>query len=84
MFDGCLAIAKAIHAAHEAKRERQRIRRNERAKAMYKLHGRPVRKPKPEIVEPTYEAPTSCFCSTTSMPPCSWCTDPNRKESDYQ
>jgi len=27
--------------------------------------------------------PQSCTCSTTPMPPCGWCTSPNRTEQDF-
>jgi len=30
-----------------------------------------------------FEAPTSCYCNATPMPPCGWCSDPARTEAEF-
>jgi len=37
--------------------------------------------PSPFYVE-VDEPPDACYCAATSMPPCSWCTDPARPGAD--
>lgn len=70
LTDAAVIVLRQIRVAQEAKRESQRVARNERRRAV---------KPKPRKVaasnsdvEP--EPPESCFCSTT-YPPCSWCVE---------
>lgn len=85
MFDAAIQIAKAFHERQLKIAEAKRVLRNERRRKRYAIAKGLPKKPKPEpFVEPEYEAPDCCFCATIRMPPCSWCTSPERTEEDFQ
>lgn len=87
IFAACAAIAKQIVAQREAERKRKKEARSARAKARYaakKAAGTlPKRKVKAALEpEREYDPPMSCYCQHT-IPPCGWCTDPDRAEEDF-
>lgn len=78
LFAGLAAHAKAVAEQRAAQRERRRLAANARRRRRYAIRKAagtlPSRPAKPEP-EPEYDAPTGCYCHTTTMPPCRWCED---------
>lgn len=76
LFARLAAYAEFLAEQRAAQRERRRLvanARNRRRYAARKAAGTlPARRSIAEP-EPEYDAPTSCYCHTTTMPPCSWC-----------
>ncbi len=74
LFNAAIELMHIISKEHDAKVERQKKRRREKAKARYairKAAGTLPKKTETIIYDP--EPHTSCHCSTCAMPPCGWC-----------
>lgn len=90
---GALVAAKASNEALESwvrnadarDTVRNRQRGIESGIAAYERLRDQLRDGRKHIEPPDDYKHTSCYCSApTCAPPCSWCTDPERSEEDFQ
>lgn len=76
LFARLAAYAEFLAKQREQRNEQRRLASNARNRRRYaarKTAGTlPPRRTAVEP-EPEYDAPTSCYCHTAVMPPCSWC-----------
>ena len=77
LFSALAAYGEELAAQRKEKRARQRAAANARRRRLYanrKAAGTlPVRNSPVVEREPEFDAPTTCYCHTCTMPPCSWC-----------
>lgn len=73
VFIGLAAYGEALAAVRAKRKERRRLATNARRRMRYASGVTMTPSSRQSTIEPEYDAPTSCYCHTSTMPPCGWC-----------